>query len=186
MVRKIKSKQRGFTLVELLTTLTVAGIGLSIAVPGFNTVVNNGRRATGISQMLTTMHLVRSEAVTRNSQVTVCPSTTGNSCAAIPWHYGWIGFVDLNSNRSVDNGETVLLAIDGMEHLDINSPQFNTFFAYRPNGRLMINTPAQNTGSFTICDPRGSDHARIIEVDTSGMPRTREQHKDGSSPVCPA
>ena len=168
-----------------MTALAVTGIGLTIAVPSFTAVVNNNRRATGISQMLTTMRLGRSEAVTRNSQVTICPSTDGNNCATVAWHYGWIAFVDVNSNRAVDNGELVLLAVDAMARLDIDSSEFVTFFTYRPNGRLMVNTVAENTGSFTVCDPRGADYARVIDVNNSGMPQTLEYHTDGSSPSCP-
>lgn len=170
---------------ELLTTMTVVGLSLSFAIPSFNAIVNNNRRATGINQLVTTMHLARSEAITRNTQITVCPSQTGTACQAVPWNEGWILFTDANSDRSVDPGEFILGQTPAQTRLDIQSAEFGTFFVYRPNGRLMVNTPAQNTGQMTICDPRGAEHARVLIVNASGHPRLSEYQSGGADPVCP-
>jgi len=178
-------KQRGFTLGELLTTMTVVGLSLSFAVPSFNTIVNNNRRATGINQLVSTMYLARSEAITRNSQITVCPSKNGGGCEAVGWNEGWLLFTDTNRDRSVDPGEFILSHMPAQTRLEIQSAEFGTFFVYRPNGRLMVNTPAENTGQMTICDPRGAEHARVLIVNASGHPQLSEYQSDGSSPVCP-
>lgn len=178
-------RQRGFTLGELLTTMTVVGLSLSFAVPGFNTIVNNNRRATGVNQLVSTMYLARSEAITRNVQITVCPSQSGTGCQGIPWNQGWILFADANSDRTVDPGENVLGVLPAQTRLDMQSAEFGNFFVYRPNGRLMVNTPAENTGQMTVCDPRGAEHARVVIVNASGHPRLSEYQSDGSNPVCP-
>ena len=178
-------KQRGFTLGELLTTMKVVGLSLSFAIPSFNSVVNNNRRASGINQLVSTMYLARSEAITRNTQITVCPSQTGVGCQGIPWNQAWLLFTDTNSDRSVDPGELILAHLPANPRLDIQSAEIGNFFVYRPNGRLMVNTPAENTGQVTICDPRGADHARVVIVNASGHPRLSEYQSDGSNPVCP-
>ncbi len=77
------SRQRGFTLGELMVTLAVAGIAVSIAVPGFNNMMNNNRRIEAVNEFLSTMHVARSEAITRNVRVTVCPSASGDDCEAV-------------------------------------------------------------------------------------------------------
>ena len=178
-------RQRGFTLGELLTTLTVVGLSLSVAVPSFNTVINNNRRATGINQLVSTMYLARSEAITRNAQITICPSINGFNCQAVGWNEGWLLFADTNTNRTVDAGEIILGHSPAQTRLEIQSAEFGTFFVYRPNGRLMVNTPAENTGQMTICDPRGAEHARVLIVNSSGHPALSEYQLDGSDPVCP-
>jgi type IV fimbrial biogenesis protein FimT len=178
-------RQRGFTLGELLTTMTVIGLSLSFAVPGFNTIINNNRRATGINQLVSTMYLARSEAITRNTQITVCPSTNGVACQAVGWNQGWLLFADTNRDRAIQPGELILGHMPAQTRLEIQSAEFGTFFVYRPNGRLMVNTPAENTGQMTICDPRGAEHARVLIVNTSGHPRLSEYQSDGSTPVCP-
>ena len=178
-------RQRGFTLGELLTTMTVVGLSLSFAVPSFNTIMNNNRRATGINQLVSTMYLARSEAVTRNLQITVCPSINGFNCQAVGWDEGWLLFADADSDRTVDVGEIILGNLPAQNRLDIQSAEFGTFFVYRPNGRLMVNTPAENTGQMTICDPRGAEYARVLIVESSGHPRLSEYQADGSDPSCP-
>ena len=179
------SRQRGFTLGELLTTMAVVGVSLSIAVPGFNTIVNNNRRATGVNQLVSTMYLARSEAITRNTQITICPSQNGLGCQGVGWNEGWLLFADANSDRAVDPGEVVLGHMPAQTRLNIQSAEFPNFFVYRPNGRMMVNTPAENTGQMTICDPRGAEHARVVIVSPSGHPRLSEYQADGSDPVCP-
>jgi type IV fimbrial biogenesis protein FimT len=178
-------KQRGFTLGELLTTMTVVGLSLSFAVPSFNTIVNNNRRANGINQLVSTMHLARSEAITRNTQITVCPSQNGLGCQGVGWNQGWILFPDTNGDRAVNPGEVILANNPANLRLEMQSAEFANFFVYRPNGRLMVNTPAENTGQMTICDPRGAEHARVVIVNASGHPRLSEYQSDGSNPTCP-
>ena len=101
------------------------------------------------------------------------------------WNEGWLLFTDTNSNRTVDVGEIILGNLPAQNRLEIDSAEFANFFVYRPNGRLMVNTPAENTGQMTICDPRGAEHARVLIVNSSGHPRLSEYQSDGSSPVCP-
>jgi type IV fimbrial biogenesis protein FimT len=177
--------QQGFTLVELLTTITVIGLSLSLAVPGFNAVVNSNRRATGINQLVSTMYLARSEAITRNSRVTVCPSTTGVSCQGGPWQDGWMLFADTNGNQAIDLGEQVLGSLPAAARLKISSNEFPTAFSYRPNGRIMGANPAQNNGQITVCDPRGAQHARVIIVNASGHPHLSNYLVGGGAPSCP-
>jgi type IV fimbrial biogenesis protein FimT len=176
--------QRGFTLVELMTTLTALAITLSFAVPSFQTVVNNNRRASAVNQLVSTMHVARSEAVTRNLQVTVCPSTDGTSCSTTPWKKGWLAFPDLDGDRTVDVNEPVISITNEFSNIDITTTEFPTFFVYRPNGRVMVNNIGQNTGQLTFCDERGADHARVVVVSSSGQPRLSEYQMDGSKPVC--
>ena len=57
----------------------------------YDSVVSNNRRATSINQLVSTMHAARSEAITRNVQVTLCPSGNGTTCTdGGNWGGGWI------------------------------------------------------------------------------------------------
>jgi type IV fimbrial biogenesis protein FimT len=177
-------KQHGFTLGELLITLAVAGISLSVAVPSFTTVVNNNRRATGINRFVTTMHIARSEAITRGARVRICPSSDGTSCAGVPWNKGWLAFVDSNDDQTIDAGEQVLTEVGELTKIDISTAEFPNFLIYRPNGRVMVATTAVNTGELTFCDPRGAAYARVVIFDSSGHTRLSEYAGDGTMPTC--
>ena len=100
-------RQKGFTLLELMTTLAVAGLLLSFAVPSFSTLSLNSKRASSINEIVSAMHFARNTAVVRNERVTVCTSSNGTACETVGWNQGWLAFADVNGNRSVDLGDTV-------------------------------------------------------------------------------
>jgi hypothetical protein len=68
--------------------------------------------------------------------------------------------------------------------LTIQSSQFPTFIMYRPNGRVMNASLNGSSGSFTVCDRRGADYAKVMIIDLSGRPRLSRTLVDGSAPAC--
>ena len=84
---------RGFTLLELMFTLTVAGILLGFGVPSFVDMLRNNRAAGNINELSTAFSIARSEAIRRGANVTVCRSSDGATCGA-DWADGWIMIVD--------------------------------------------------------------------------------------------
>ncbi len=184
-MRLKKLMQTGFTVVELMTGIAVVAVAASVAVPSFNTVINNNRRVTAVNQMVSTMHAARSEAITRNSQVTICPSTDGASCSGGSWKDGWIFFPDLNGDRTVQADEPVLGASGEHPHMDIDSREFPNLIVFRPNGRVLTAAAGTVAGSITFCDPRGADHARAVIVSSSGGSRLEHDHAGGLALSCP-
>lgn len=179
--------QAGLTLTELLTALSVIAISLSMVGTSYDSVVSNNRRATSINQLVSTMHAARSEAITRNVQVTLCPSSDGETCAdGADWSAGWVSFTDVDRDR-VPNGDDVILGRSpGAPRLTIASDEFPAFLVYRPSGRVMADTPDEDTGQFTFCDHRGATFARVVIIDSSGQPALSEAQADASAPTCPA
>ena len=62
-------KTRGVTLVELLIGLIIISIGMTIAIPSFNGMVERNRVATQVNEMLLSINLARSEAGRTGSRV---------------------------------------------------------------------------------------------------------------------
>ncbi len=104
-----KSKQSGFTLVELMVTLSVAAILLAIAAPSFDEAVGTSRLSSNVSELSSAVQLARSEAIRRNRRATLCRSDDGSTCSASvgAWS-GWIVFVDADSSGQRDGTETVV------------------------------------------------------------------------------
>lgn len=67
------SVQRGFTLVELMVTVVVLGIFLSIAVPSFRSLLEAQRVKAMAYDMVADLSLARSEALKRGSDLTLAP-----------------------------------------------------------------------------------------------------------------
>lgn len=109
--RAVRAKtQAGFTLIELMVTLVVAGILLMIAVPSFVSLTQTNRVAGEVNGLSAALQYARAEAIKEGQPVTICVSTTGTSCAAsaTPWQSGWIVFSDANGNQTVNAGDLVL------------------------------------------------------------------------------
>ena len=95
---------RGFSLLELMMTLTVAAILFGVGIPSFVDMVRNNRVAANINELSTAFAIARSEAIRRGANVTVCRSSDDATCGA-SWADGWIIFVD---NAASDTGPPVL------------------------------------------------------------------------------
>lgn len=74
--------KRGFTLIELMVTVAVLAILITVAIPNFQTFLLNSRMASQTNDVITALSLARSEAVKRAANVTVCASS--NSTTATP------------------------------------------------------------------------------------------------------
>jgi type IV fimbrial biogenesis protein FimT len=114
----------------------------------------------------------------------MCASASGTNCEFASWDSGWIVFGDLNSNGSLDVGETIVSASAAADGLNIQSGEFPAALMYRPNGRAMTNALTGNSGEFTVCDFRGTEHAKVILVELSGRPRMSETKANGAPPTC--
>jgi type IV fimbrial biogenesis protein FimT len=94
-----RRRHRGFTLIELMITLVLAAIIVSLATPSFQNIIQNNRAATQSNELLAALSLARSEAVKRGARVSLCPSTNQTSCTGgTNWADGWIAFRDTAAN----------------------------------------------------------------------------------------
>jgi len=100
---KIMKKAQGFTLVELMMTLLVAGILLVVAVPAFNDIIQDNRATAANNSFINALAVARSEAIRSRATISICSSTDQASCAAsASWETGWIIFNDDDSDGVVD------------------------------------------------------------------------------------
>jgi len=99
---------RGFTLIELMVTVTVLAILLAVAVPSFDGVRVSNRLTGYASALASSSQLARSEAIKRDAAVTLCASANGTSCdASGGWEAGWIvisGTTVLQRQQPIDAG----------------------------------------------------------------------------------
>jgi len=167
-------ERRGFTLVELLIVLAVGSILLAIAVPGYGFLLKIKTLATVTNDLVTVLHLARSEAIRRGVRVTVCK--TGNPGAVTPvcdvaaeWHEGWLVFVDAGTPGVIDASDALLRVQEG-SHADVSitaNHHISRFISYLPDGRSRGVTGLGN-GTFEVCL---SGLRRDIVINNAGRPR---------------
>jgi len=86
------NKQEGFTLIELMITIAILAIVLSIAIPSFNNMLLNNRISTTAHEVHAAMQIARSEAVQRKKTITVCRADAAfTQCEdGADWAQGWL------------------------------------------------------------------------------------------------
>lgn len=171
-------KQSGVTLLELMVVLAVSAILAVISIPGFVSLAHSSRLSTAANEMISSLHLARSEAIKRNSRAVMCISATGTSCAdSGGWHQGWLVFHDANNNAKLDVGETVVLARQalqtGLRATSIGSTA--RYVSYAPSGGTKQISGAWQGGTLTLCNESGSlNSAREVIISSTGRPRTEK------------
>lgn len=158
-----KRYQSGFTLYELLITLLVIGVVLTIGIPNFSEFTQNSRITSTANDLHSSFQLARSEAARSKSNVTICASNNSMnaaaSCGGGSFDNGWIIFVDLNGDiQRAGAGETVLRRHPPIpDQIDIVTNASATYFGFAPTGLGrgdVGGAPAIQTA--VMCDGRGN------------------------------
>lgn len=135
----------GFTLVELLTVVSIAAILTAAAVPSFNRFLMSARVSEAESALRGAIELARSEAVVRSTRVGVCRSATANAATpgctegaaggfgANDWAVGWLVYAKAAAN-----------AADAFEANDVVIRRQSALSSQPAGPRVMIWAPAGN------------------------------------------
>jgi type IV fimbrial biogenesis protein FimT len=144
-------RQRGFTMTELLITLSVAGILAVIATPAFNGIIAAQRTRTYASALFATLAKTRSEALALNNNVTLQAKAGG-------WATGW-QIVDPNGNVLDDYTATSGLTVAATGTVPV---------IFRSSGRLSVTAVAPQ---FVISFQSGGNmNYQCVSLNLSGRP----------------
>jgi type IV fimbrial biogenesis protein FimT len=140
---------RGFTLPELMAVVTIIALMSAMAAPSFSALVASQRAKGVASDLFTALTRTRSEAIKRNTEVTLKPATAGR------WQDGWTIPNPADSGNIIDShGPVPTITVIGPANV-----------VYLANGRLK-NAAAP---SFQISAAE-APQVRCIGVDLSGRP----------------
>jgi len=155
--KPVMLKIRGFTLIELIVTMTVALILISIAFPSFRTLTKNSRMAAQVNDLIADLSYARSEAIKRRSNVAICTSSDGATCSGGNWRDGrliMVGAVALRYRGALD------VPTDTLTTTGPNP------FSFDSRGGIPT---AIGAFSFTFCDERGASYGKRVFVNTMGQ-----------------
>lgn len=153
----MKKAQAGFTLLELMLVVTIAGLLLAFGVPAMGNFFRNARITGAANDVMGALHFARSEAIKRRVPVTLCtsadPLDANPVCDASPLLTGWVAFVDPNQDGQRDAGEVVLLQHEPMPDTITARSSASPFrVTYLLNG-FALNA---NAAQLVLCDERGN------------------------------
>jgi len=156
----------GFTLVELMVTVVIVAILLTVAVPSFQEMVKNNRISIATNEFVDIVQFARTEAVKRSTSVTVeatNPANTGNE-----WGQGITVGVDTNSDGNISGAEVLRIVEPFAASLALDGDNGFTQFAFRPNGF----TDLGSDQTLTLCDDRSGETGRQFQILVSGLIRS--------------
>lgn len=83
----------GFTMIEMITTMSIVAILLGIGVPSFRYITNADRASSEINGLLGDLQFARAQAIRSGQPVSVCSTTDQANCAnSTTWSTGWLVF----------------------------------------------------------------------------------------------
>lgn len=141
----------GFSLVEMMVAVSIMAILASVAIPSFQSMIRNQRVKSASFELFASLMVARSEAIKRNTDVTITPVTAGS------WQDGW----------QIAEGATVLKNQAALAGIAVSDAPAT--LTYRRTGR------ASAEASFQIdIDPADASFIRCITIDLSGLPSTKK------------
>ncbi|WP_456418113.1 GspH/FimT family pseudopilin [Thiolapillus sp.] len=150
-------KIRGFTLVELLITILVIAILLSLAAPSFRSLLDRNAATATANDILSSILLARSEAIKREQPVIFSGSADFST---------WQVAADTDNNGSGD--DIVVEHSQGSNHVDVTPKGAAATITFNSRGRANLNT---NNDFFTITK---NDTTRFVCFSSTGRPRIEE------------
>jgi type IV fimbrial biogenesis protein FimT len=182
VVPVLRSRQRGLSLHELLTSVSISGALATVAVGGIQPLLERQRLTADVNQLVSQLNLTRSDAVRRATPVTLCKSADGASCTpSSRWEQGWIVFVDKDEDLQVSGDEPVIRVQQSLSTghtLELRAALGrNDSVTYHPNGQ------SEKNGTFTLCGRHGA--AKTVILNRIGRARVSERTGSGDRPTCP-
>ncbi|SDC20469.1 type IV fimbrial biogenesis protein FimT [Cupriavidus sp. YR651] len=171
-------RPRGFTLLELITTMAVGVVLVGFAVPSMANFMRNHRALTVADSFSTAVTKARSIAAATNSYVTVAPMDGSN------WSSGWRVFSEgATPNGTYENTEKLIGVYEKLPTdviiTDVSTPAGLNYISFSPVGYSQNADKAQMsmTAGFQIGTSR-----RVVEVSLLG--RSRVCNPDVDTTTC--
>ena len=118
-LRAAPARRAGFTLIELMVTLAIAGIVATLGVPSFLRTLARHAIAAQADELQDAVRLGRNEAMKRSGPVVLCRTDAPDTghCAG---HGGswqtWLLFTDLGRNGAFGAGDAIV-----RQHLEVSN-----------------------------------------------------------------
>lgn len=175
----MSQNDRGFSLYELLMTLTLIALLVGLGVPSFAGLAARNRLHVEINALFHAIHVARKESIMRRKVVSLCPSLDGRSCSpSRDWSTGWLMFENTDKDEPPrrDRGEPLLQVHVVGENVRI--------MANRRGFTLRATEKRATNGTFVVCDRADRVTPRALVISYTGRPRVTQETRRGEPYSC--
>lgn len=170
----------GFTLIELMIAVTIAGVLLGIALPAYSAAKAAAQTQTLRDALLGALLESRNAAVLYENDTILCPSSDGLYCAeSFEWQHGFIAAIDLNNNERIDDADRRLLYRRETKDVRLLTSSGRKRIQFQPNG-----SNAGSNATFTFCDRRGPTRATSLIMNNRGDLREARPSASATAAAC--
>jgi type IV fimbrial biogenesis protein FimT len=170
---------KGYSLFELMITLGLVALILTLGVPSFGNIAANQRLRVEVDAVFHAIHLARKESIVRRRVVSICPTHDRQNCAlTTDWSGGWMTFVNIDRDWPAvrDSDEPVL------RYARVDPG--NQVIANRRSFSLRSTDLRATNGTLIFCDRSGRAKPRAIVVSYTGRPRVAYKNARGEKYQC--
>ncbi len=165
-MKALQHRSFGFTLIEVLVTIFIAGIITAVAIPSIRGVLQNNRITSIANDFVADVNLARTLAVSQGATATLCVSANQTSCTGTSWAQGWLVWVDEDGDSALDATEIA------RTHAAVTSVTFTSI----DSDILYLSTGFGETGftgaTFTLVHDNCTNSAnRTLTLSAAGSPR---------------
>ena len=173
------ARDHGYSLLELMMTIAVAAVILTLGLPSFSALKARNAQRVEINALFHAVHLARKGSIMRKQVVSLCPTADGTTCnPGHDWSGGFLIFEnrDRDTPPELDDGEIVL-----HRHIASRSVKIT---ANRRGFTLRATFLRATNGTLVVCDRAGRVPPRALVISYTGRPRVAEKTPGGSPYSC--
>ncbi len=160
----LNSSSKGFTLIELMVSVSVTSLLAAIAVPNFNDFIIKMRVDNEISKLHRMLLITRNVAINSGQKTILCPLDNSFQCTT-QWQNELSVFTDINNNKLFDANEKIIKIREAITTGDtLVYGKTRNKITFKPTGQLS----GLANGTFRYCPKSYKNHSRGLVVARSG------------------
>lgn len=173
------ARDDGFTLLEILITLTIVSILLSVTIPSGRQLVRQQESASVTNQIVSLLSFARETAVSSGYNTGVCPTLDLATCSN-NWNQAFIVYKDLDGNKTFNPALDEALQVTVLPpSWSVNWRAFNSQYLiqFQPSGYTF-----NQNGTLEICPPFVTPSVNTLVLNRIG--RLRQGQREYSDSLC--